>query len=68
FRELALSIYNELGHRKASTPMILMGRSDELRPGYYGPKDEIAIAAILTKFFLKTNALTFEKSKPLKDS
>jgi hypothetical protein len=31
FRNLALDIYNELGSQKARTPMILMGRSEELR-------------------------------------
>jgi len=34
FHDLALSIYNNLGYRKASTPMILMGRSDELRVNF----------------------------------
>jgi hypothetical protein len=31
FRNLALSVYNEVGSRKATTPMVLMGRSEELR-------------------------------------
>ena len=31
FQNLALSVYNEIGSRKATTPMILMGRSEELR-------------------------------------
>ena len=34
FRDLELSIYNELGSRKARTPMILMGRSEELRVNF----------------------------------
>ena len=31
FRDLALTVYDELGVRKARMPMILMGRSEELR-------------------------------------
>jgi len=34
FRDLTLSVYNELGFRKARTPMILMGRSEELRVNF----------------------------------
>ena len=34
FRDLTLSVYNELGFRKARMPMILMGRSEELRVNF----------------------------------
>lgn len=34
FRNLALNVYNEIGFRKATTPMILMGRSEELRVSF----------------------------------
>lgn len=31
FRNLALGVYSKVGSRKAATPMVLMGRSEELR-------------------------------------
>ena len=31
FWNLALNVYSKIGSRKATTPMILMGRSEELR-------------------------------------
>jgi len=31
FRDLSLSVYNEIGFRKANTPMMIMKRSEELR-------------------------------------
>ena len=34
FRDLALSVYIELGSRKARMPMILIGRSEELRVNF----------------------------------
>jgi hypothetical protein len=34
FRDLTLSVYNEIGFQKARTPMILMGRSEELRVNF----------------------------------
>ena len=34
FRSLALSVYDELGVRKARMPMILIGRSEELRVNF----------------------------------
>ncbi|RIA86028.1 RTC4-like domain-containing protein [Glomus cerebriforme] len=64
FRNLALSIYYEVGPRKARSPMVLMGRIDHLRSGYYGPKGEMIIAKTLSRLFLETNILTSENSKP----
>ena len=34
FRNLALNVYSEVGFHKAATPMILMGRSEELRVSF----------------------------------
>ena len=31
FRNFSLSVYNEIGFRKANTPMMIMKRSEELR-------------------------------------
>ncbi|CAB4415843.1 unnamed protein product [Rhizophagus irregularis] len=40
-------LYQEVGHRKAATPMMLMSRFESLRPGYYGSKGAVLIANTL---------------------
>ena len=34
FRNLALSVYSEVGSHKANMPMVLMGRCEELRMSF----------------------------------
>ncbi|RIB30559.1 restriction of telomere capping protein 4 [Gigaspora rosea] len=66
YRDFALKICNEIGSRKASTPMALMARFEVLRPGYYGQRGLNIISDVLSKFFLDTNLLTYDLVFPKK--
>ncbi|RIA97780.1 hypothetical protein C1645_813655 [Glomus cerebriforme] len=54
-----------LGYKKAVTPMMLIGRFQTFRPGYYGIKGAILITNILIDLFLTFNILTPINSFPL---
>ncbi|CAG8777385.1 9620_t:CDS:2, partial [Gigaspora margarita] len=60
YRDFALKICNEIGSRKASTPMVLMAHFEVLRPGYYGSRGLNIISDALFKLFLDTNLLTYD--------
>ncbi|CAG8736943.1 12029_t:CDS:2, partial [Rhizophagus irregularis] len=65
YLNLAKQVYQEVGHRKAATPMMLMSRFESLRPGYYGSKGAVLIANTLIDLFINTRILTAVKSYPL---
>ncbi|PKY55970.1 hypothetical protein RhiirA4_506071, partial [Rhizophagus irregularis] len=58
-------VYQEVGHKKAAAPMMLMNRFQSLRPEYYGTKDALLIANTLIDFFITTKILTPVNSYPL---
>ncbi|RIB10331.1 RTC4-like domain-containing protein [Gigaspora rosea] len=60
YRDFALKICNEMGSRKASTPMALMACFEVLKPGYYGSRRLNIISDALSKLFLDTNLLTYD--------
>ncbi|RHZ78214.1 hypothetical protein Glove_166g153 [Diversispora epigaea] len=47
YRDFAIEICNQVGQRKANTPMMIMGRFESLKPGYYGTRGMNIITEIL---------------------
>ncbi|RIB30277.1 hypothetical protein C2G38_1948909, partial [Gigaspora rosea] len=66
YYNLAIEVCEEVGARKASTPMVLMGRFESLRPGYYGSIGLNIICDTLIKLFIYPNILTFNITYPKK--
>ncbi|GES88090.1 hypothetical protein GLOIN_2v1584672 [Rhizophagus clarus] len=65
YLNLTKQVYQEVRHRKAAIPMMLMSRFESLRLGYYGSKGVVLIASTLIDLFITTRILTPAKFYPL---
>ncbi|CAG8501859.1 7485_t:CDS:2, partial [Racocetra persica] len=67
YRERLIEIINNVGVRKAKTPIIQYNTFIEIQPGYYRPKGHNIIADILQQIYLKpnSNVITKESCSPL---
>ena len=64
FLELSRKTYRDLGARRARSAMALMGRYQELRPGYYGPRGTELIIKTVAGMFLTTRKLKMKHTTP----
>ncbi|CAG8495488.1 2431_t:CDS:2, partial [Scutellospora calospora] len=64
YYDFALRVCNEIGQRKASNPMTIMGRYNTFKPGYYSSRGLDIISSVLSDLFLYTNVLTSDLAYP----
>ncbi|RIA80435.1 hypothetical protein C1645_838706 [Glomus cerebriforme] len=66
YQDFSIEICQQVGIRKAETPMSIMSHFKILRPGYYGSKGLILIGDVLSNFFLFNNLLAYNLVYPKK--